>query len=1024
MHDWTKYFSVSWNEQQYYPFCLVLLNAPLNFNSAHVIFDHISMARYPSISPSSKNIQHASEEQHVGLERWACEGMNIVGPTIDVHSDIDVRRAMITLPFMKLRIAQIADCFTFTILNKSVFMTRLPALPNTLVGDGEGDGESTQQGQGPKSTKGMSISMKMAQQQQQLQGGPLSVSCFDRHYPHKRTVNLVENVNSKFDLYYRSQNFQDNVDAFKSQQQPQEHQQEEEKTQERSMMVETIDLTSSPPPLPPPCSPPPQELASTPTPSTYPETVNRNTSIDESIPSNTQTPSPYPIRNITAMLAADSESDDDEDNKNDDVDDKVDDDDSSESSVARWKGSEMTNQDIIATIDKLCIDSDIHEEDRDSKFVVSFLEDYFQRKFTKDQLDLITSYLKGDEKVGDEKKGDTATSGYEAGGDEGAVVRGKELSSESATSPMSSVVGSGGGDENDDPDSMETTDAIQTQPLNVIEKVKSPTKILQRKKQTTPEVAGGGRGEDDSPVIRESEDSSQNQNQNQNQSDSAPLETQPVNTVGVNQSQSSASMDIDSLPDDLILQSQAVIDAPEATSTSKKTKTTKDRVNEKSSHNESQSSPSQLDSTPIGTQPQHTMGADDFIEANASDKSSKGNKAVDKPVDGRSESEEIEIQTDSAHLETQPRIEKDKENEPDSASKPDTILPETQAMEECKEVQPDSESRPGSELLDTQPKNDTKQNHADSTSEEIEAENVEGGEGSPVLRTLVNSQRVEPDYEVTKQSQKVVEVASEELFAEGNKKDGIITSLADSAPEATGAENKNVEGGEESPLSQQVETDEAVTQQAQIAIEVASKTIIAEGDEKDGIGTSLADSVPEATATENVEGGEVSSVLRAVGDSQQVETDEGETRPAQTAIEVASKEFIAESNEKDGFGESSTGKEMNDKSAKTKSTIEHEKTSKAASATQSKKRPFSSVGKSSEKVTRKTEPPKAIESKTKSTGPFTFTGREDEEASAPTTKDTIDTNMPPKKKKKIVRKKKKKKQKTFCWDITRSFQDD
>ena len=149
------YHSLPFFEQR--PFCIVLFDQPLSCNPEHALVDDNSNVNDNTNTNSSVGI--IEETAHQCIESLGCEGMGIVGSPIDVHSAIDVRRALKAIPTTKYRIQQITNCFNFTLNNypKSRLENMTPA-PD-----------------------------------------PIGVGCFEDEYPNKRTVNLLVDISSTFD---------------------------------------------------------------------------------------------------------------------------------------------------------------------------------------------------------------------------------------------------------------------------------------------------------------------------------------------------------------------------------------------------------------------------------------------------------------------------------------------------------------------------------------------------------------------------------------------------------------------------------------------------------------------------------------------------------------------------------------------------------------------------------------------------------------------------------------------------------
>ena len=86
------------------PFCLILYETELQFDTEHTRGDDQAVTRYNSRCRPC-------------IETIACEGMGIIGPPINVHSAIDIRRALKAIPSNAQRLRQIVDCFNYSLQN-------------------------------------------------------------------------------------------------------------------------------------------------------------------------------------------------------------------------------------------------------------------------------------------------------------------------------------------------------------------------------------------------------------------------------------------------------------------------------------------------------------------------------------------------------------------------------------------------------------------------------------------------------------------------------------------------------------------------------------------------------------------------------------------------------------------------------------------------------------------------------------------------------------------------------------------
>ena len=138
------------------PFCVVLHNDALSYNPLHTIFDECTA----TTSSNGTRVRANSCIESIG-----CEGMGIIGPPIDVHSAVDVRRALRAIPSTRYRLKQIIDCFNYT-----------------LGKNGNGHGNSVPVG--PIKTRCIPTPKK------------IQIGCFDE-YPNKATIKLLVKIDKK-----------------------------------------------------------------------------------------------------------------------------------------------------------------------------------------------------------------------------------------------------------------------------------------------------------------------------------------------------------------------------------------------------------------------------------------------------------------------------------------------------------------------------------------------------------------------------------------------------------------------------------------------------------------------------------------------------------------------------------------------------------------------------------------------------------------------------------------------------------
>jgi len=97
-------------------FCLVLYNQELNYCPERVILDDMSPDAMKKKTESNGGTGISSRSSNRPcIECIGCEGMGIVGAPMDVHSDVDVRRALVAIPSSIQRCRQIIDCLNYSL---------------------------------------------------------------------------------------------------------------------------------------------------------------------------------------------------------------------------------------------------------------------------------------------------------------------------------------------------------------------------------------------------------------------------------------------------------------------------------------------------------------------------------------------------------------------------------------------------------------------------------------------------------------------------------------------------------------------------------------------------------------------------------------------------------------------------------------------------------------------------------------------------------------------------------------------
>ena len=125
-----------------YPFCLILYQDPLPYNPKYTLLDDDLVANMnvnvnananeranlntdtdgsstkTSISPRTgrnNGTRTGTKSNKRGMESLGCEGMGILGPPLNVHSNIDVRRALKAIPSTRFRIKCIQNSFNHSL---------------------------------------------------------------------------------------------------------------------------------------------------------------------------------------------------------------------------------------------------------------------------------------------------------------------------------------------------------------------------------------------------------------------------------------------------------------------------------------------------------------------------------------------------------------------------------------------------------------------------------------------------------------------------------------------------------------------------------------------------------------------------------------------------------------------------------------------------------------------------------------------------------------------------------------------
>ena len=121
-----------------YPFCLILYQDPLPYNPKYTLLDdnlvenrNVNVNESANLNTdtdgsSTKTIisprtgrnngtRTGTKSNKRAMESLGCEGMGILGPPLDVHSNIDVKRALKAIPSTRIRIKCIQNSFNHSL---------------------------------------------------------------------------------------------------------------------------------------------------------------------------------------------------------------------------------------------------------------------------------------------------------------------------------------------------------------------------------------------------------------------------------------------------------------------------------------------------------------------------------------------------------------------------------------------------------------------------------------------------------------------------------------------------------------------------------------------------------------------------------------------------------------------------------------------------------------------------------------------------------------------------------------------
>jgi hypothetical protein len=96
-------------------FCLVFHKTELKYDSHRVMLDDDASDDGTGQKSENRTCSSSSRSSRPCIECIGCEGMGIVGEPMDVHSDLDVRRALVAIPNSLQRCRQIIDCLNYTL---------------------------------------------------------------------------------------------------------------------------------------------------------------------------------------------------------------------------------------------------------------------------------------------------------------------------------------------------------------------------------------------------------------------------------------------------------------------------------------------------------------------------------------------------------------------------------------------------------------------------------------------------------------------------------------------------------------------------------------------------------------------------------------------------------------------------------------------------------------------------------------------------------------------------------------------